>query len=133
MLQHRQRQWQEDAFRYNVLLTLDNNIWRSTCQVHVFRILEKGDVALSNKKEYPSWYKMFVDNEYLDIVDDRSVGRGERLIRNYIRTGELPQDEDTTVMAVFYILKPAADKAIETYQARSEAGKAGADAKWGNR
>lgn len=87
---------------------------------------------MADKRNYPAWYKSFVDNEYLDIVDDRSAGRGERLIRNYIRTGELPQDEDATVMAVFYILKPSADKAIETYRARSEAGKVGADAKWGN-
>ena len=86
---------------------------------------------MENKRNYPAWYKAFVDNEYLDIVDDRSLGRGEKLIRRYLKTGEIPENEDATVMAVFYNLKPAADKAIETYQARVDAGKAGADARYG--
>ncbi len=86
---------------------------------------------MAEKEKRPAWFKLWLNQKPLiDAVPDDAVGKAFKAVYHYFETRELPE-LDSLSGAVFAVLKSQADEAIKDYNLSVEAGKAGANIRWG--
>lgn len=84
------------------------------------------------KENRPAWFKMFRNQKALiDSVPDDTVGKALKAIFQYFENGEVV-DMNPLEFAVFSSVKPYVDESVEDYEKSVEAGKVGANKRWGN-
>ena len=87
---------------------------------------------MAKKEGRPAWFKMLRNQKALiDAVPDKSAGKALKAIFAYFEDGELPIGLDPLEFAVFSAVKPYVDAAFTDYARSVEAGRSGANTRWG--
>lgn len=88
---------------------------------------------MAQKEGRPAWFKMLRNQKALiDAVPDAAAGKALKAIFAYFDSGELPENLDPLEFAVSSAVKPYVDDAYRDYARSVEAGRNGANSRWGN-
>lgn len=86
---------------------------------------------MAKKENRPAWFKMFRNQKALiDSVPDEVAGKALKAIFQYFENGEVIELSPLE-FAVFSSVKPYVDESLEDYEKAVEAGKEGANKRWG--